>query len=185
MIHIYLADPLFVRLSTGAIVGISIGAVLLALLAFFIIFRRLWPSINFLRNRTPKQKQLIQPFEYPIVGVIEPTSGPGLTSGHAHGPTLPSTNPSPFYDGLQTGGYTPQGKYRPDLVSAPQNVRSLFQGPRWLDATTTPVPSTNQASSSSGAAQHQQPQSSWSPSSRRGNGEVEEVPPPQYELGLS
>ncbi|KIM45456.1 hypothetical protein M413DRAFT_442126 [Hebeloma cylindrosporum] len=138
----------------GAIVGIAIGAVLLALLAFIVVFRRLWPSIfkNILhfKGRSNQNQLVTEAFEYRPISGNEPISSHGLAAPHAHGltpqtsqstfqPTPPSTSlwpisgggsyrPSAYADSLMPGPntqvitipYTPDGKYRPDLVSAPQ-----------------------------------------------------------------
>lgn len=208
-------DMLFIRLSTGAIVGISIGAVLAALLAFILIFRQLWPSITLRLKRTSNQNQHIQAFEHPI-SVNEPASGSGLTTALAHRPAPPPTALSSAFGGMSssrptrttvrisywhlfslpyteyliiqtqmaTMPYTPDGKYRPDLVSAPQNMRSPSQGHERSDSTAIQTESTLQSSSSSAMVQQQQPRSSDQP---RGpvNGANEAVPPPQYELDPS
>lgn len=184
-------------LSTGAIVGISIGAVLFALLAFILIFRRLWPSITFRLKRASKQNQPIRAFEQQI-SVAEPTSGPGLPT-RVHGPApLLSSDSSGTSNTLYiaadaptnqmvTTPYTPDGKYRPDLVSPPQNVRGQSQDHRPLGSMTPQTLPAPQAPSSSATAQPQQARSSPSRSQQRepANGEIDAVPPPQYELDPS
>jgi len=90
---------------------------------------------------------------------------------------------------MATISYTPDGKYRPDLVSAPQNILSLsqLQDCRRLDSTTTRTQLTLQSSSSSAIA-HQQPRASDQP---RGpvNGAIEAASQPQYhhihEVGMN
>jgi len=110
-------DLLSLRLSAGAIVGITIGAVLLALLAFIVIFRRLWPSkfktIFRLKGRSNQNQLVTEAFEYrPIVD--DSTSSQGMTTIHAHGLTTQASqstfHPTPPSTGLwpNSGG----GSYR-------------------------------------------------------------------------